>query len=159
LTQEQRDVIERFVSDLEALCKQTPAEGETWERATLIKIAELLMYPFRNARLSAMEAEIAGKQYLVTLKDTPTWAVEVAIEKWFSGSCGNNDQGQPYDCEWRPGPAAIRNIALNPQCSLLGQVRTLRRLLTAEPLIEYSEEQRQRMRARVAELMKGLVRS
>jgi hypothetical protein len=153
LTEEQRAVIERYISDLEALCKQTPAESEMWERATLVNIAELLMSPSRSARLGEIEAEIAGKHYLIALKDVPTWAVEVAIENWLRGCCGNNQRGEPYDCEWRPAPAALRQIAVSVKRSLADQIQTLRRLLNAEPLIEFGEEHRARMRAKVAGLI------
>jgi hypothetical protein len=153
LTEEQRAAIESYISDVDARCKQTPTEGEMWERATLVKITELLMAPLRGGRLNAVEAEIAGKHYFIALKDVPTWALEVATERWLCGSCGNNEQGEPYDCEWRPAPAALRNVALKVKYSFAAQIDPLRRLLAAEPLIEFSEEYRASMRARVAELI------
>lgn len=154
LTDEQRAVIEEYILAIEVRCKQTPEDNAVWEAATLVKITELLMSPFRNARLTAIEAEVAGRQFLIALRDVPVWAVEIAIERWICGSCGNNEQGQPYDCEWRPAPAALRRVALEVKYSVSGELRPLRRLLLAEPLIEFDDDHCKQMKAKLA----GLVR-
>ncbi|MGY2915777.1 hypothetical protein [Bradyrhizobium sp. USDA 3262] len=153
LTQDQRTEIERYISDVLALCEQTPAQHENWERATLAKITELFFAPFRSARPSADEAEIAGKHYLLALRDVPSWAVEIAVDDWIGGFCGNDERGEPYDSQWRPVPAVLKKVAMSVTYPLYVQTRTLRRLLAAEPIIEFSEEHRAGMRARVASLL------
>ncbi|MGY4154270.1 MULTISPECIES: hypothetical protein [Bradyrhizobium] len=153
LTRDQREVIERYVSDVNALLQQTPARHEDSERATLAKITVLLMGQFRNARLTAVEAEIAGKHYLLALRDVPSWAVEIAVDSWSSGLCGNDEHGEPYDCAWWPVPFVLKKIAINVTFPLYKQTRTLHRLLAAEPIVEFSDEHRASMRARVAGLL------
>ncbi|OKO70915.1 hypothetical protein [Bradyrhizobium sp. NAS96.2] len=153
LTQDQRAEIERYISDVLALFEQTPAQHEDWERATLAKITELFFGPLRNGRPSADEVEIAGKYYLLALRDVPSWAVDIAVENWLCGFCGNDERGEPYDSQWRPVPAVLKKVAISVTYPLHAQVRMLRRLLAAEPIIEFSEEHRANMRARVAGLL------
>jgi hypothetical protein len=80
----------------------------------------------------------------------PTWAVAAAVRRWFRGDCGENERGQPYDYRWRPAPAELRRIALLEKRRVQHRAQTLRHLLVAEPLIEFSEEHCAQMRARLA---------
>lgn len=158
LTGEERDAIELHVSELQKLLAQTPAASDFWKRATLVKIAEVLMAPFRGPRLNAQEAEIAGKHYLIALDVIPSWAVDIAIENWLCCACGTNERGSPHDYDWRPTPATLRRVALLEQSKLAVQVARLGRLLSAEPLIEFDEAHCAMMRAKLADLA-GIRRS
>ena len=83
----------------------------------------------------------------------PSWAVEIAVDNWIGGFCDNDEHGEPYDCKWRPVPSVLKKISINGTYPLYAQTRTLRRLLAAEPIIEFSEEHRTNMRAKVADLL------
>jgi hypothetical protein len=153
----ERAEIERHISELDALCNQTPANSNEWEAATLIVVTKLML------ALPAMQqneagAEASGEAFQAALDDLPTWAVAAAVRRWYRGDCGVNERGDPYDYHWRPAPAELRKIAVFEQWRVRSRADTLRKLLAAEPLIEFSEEQRAQMRAQVAEMMSRVAR-
>jgi hypothetical protein len=152
LSPTERAEIERHVADLESLCGQTPATSAEWEGATLIGITKLML-TLPSAQQNEVGAEATGEAFQAALDDVPTWAVEAAIRLWYRGECGENERGQPYDYRWRPSPAEIRRIALAQKLRVYGRLTTLRRLLAAEPLIEFSEDHCAQMRARLAGLI------
>jgi hypothetical protein len=59
------------------------------------------------------------------------------VRRWYRGECGANERGQPYDYHWRPSPAELRRIALFEKWRVQQRAETLRKLLAAEPLIEF----------------------
>jgi hypothetical protein len=148
----ERAEIERHVAELELLYAQTPATSAEWEGATLIGITKLML-TLPSAQQNEVAAEATGEAFQVALDDVPTWAVEAAIRLWYRGECGENERGQPYDYKWRPSPAEIRRIALAQNWRVYGRLTTLRRLLAAERLIEFSEDHCAKMRARLAGLI------
>jgi hypothetical protein len=52
-----------------------------------------------------------------------------------------------------PAPAELRKVALFELWRVKGRAADFRRLLSAEPLIEYSDEHRHAMRLRLSALM------
>jgi hypothetical protein len=149
LNDAERAEIERHATDLDALCAQTPADGGEWEGATLIIITKLML-ALPSSQQNEAGAEATGEAFQAALDDVPTWAVAAAVRRWYRGDCGENERGQPYDYHWRPGPAEPRRIALVEKWRVQQRAQTLRKLIAAEPLIEFSDEHCKQMRARLA---------
>lgn len=81
------------------------------------------------------------------------------MRRWYRGDAGLNERGQPYDYHWRPAPAELRSIALVEKWRVKQRAETLRKMLAAEPLIEFSGEHCKHMRARIAAAMPAMVRA
>jgi hypothetical protein len=145
----ERAEVERHIADLDALCKQAPAESDEWEAATLIVVTKLML-ALPAAQQNEASAEASGEAFQAALDDVPTWAVAAAVRRWYRGDCGENERGQPYDYHWRPAPAELRRITFFEKWRVQQRAETLRKLLVAEPLIEFSEELCVQMRARLA---------
>jgi hypothetical protein len=141
--------IERHALALDALCAQTPVDADEWEGATLIIITKLML-ALPSSQQNEAGAEATGEAFQDALEDVPTWAVAAAVRRWYRGDCGENERGQPYDYHWRPAPAELRRIALGEKWRVQHRAQTLRNLLAAEPLIEFSDEHCAAMRARLA---------
>jgi hypothetical protein len=103
-------------------------------------------------------AEATGEAFQDALDDVPPWAVKAAVRRWYRGECGENECDQPYDYHWRPAPAELRRIALSELSRVKSRAGTLRRLLHAEPLIEFSDEHCAAMRTRLHDLSATLFR-
>jgi len=89
-------------------------------------------------------------KHSAALDDVPHWAVAAAQRRWYRGDCGLNEHRQPYNYTWRPAPADLRRIALFEAWRVKQRAQTLRKLLAAEPLIQFSDEHCAQMRARLA---------
>lgn len=149
LSLSERAEIERHATDLDALCAQTPDESVEWEGATLIIITEMML-ALLSPQQNDVGAEATGKAFQAALDDVPHWAVAAAVRRWNRGDCGLNQRGQPYDYHWRPSPAELRSIAKDEEWRVSQRAVTLRKLLSAEVLIEYTEEHCAEMRGRLA---------
>lgn len=145
----ERAEIERHATALDELCIQTPAEADKWEGATLIIITKMML-ALPSSQQNEAGAEATGEAFQAALDDIPTWAVAAAVRRWYRGECGENERGQPYDYHWRPAPAELRSIALVEKWRVKQRVETLRKLLTAEPLIEFDTAHCEQMSARLA---------
>jgi len=160
LNEAERAEIERHATDLDALCRQTPADGDEWEAATLIIITKLML-ALPSSTQNEAGAEATGEAFQAALDDVPTcrradvptWAVAAAVRRWYRGDCGENERGQRYDYHWRPSPAELRKIALVEKWRVQQRAQTLRKLIAAEPLIEFSEEHCAAMRARLTTII------
>jgi hypothetical protein len=148
----ERAEIERHVAELDALCNQTPLNGDKWEGATLILLTKLML-ALPASQQNEVGAEASGEAFQAALDDVPTWAVSAALRRWYRGDCGLNEFDRPYDYHWRPAPAELRRIALVEKSRVKQRADVLRKLLVAEPLIEFSEEHCAQMRARLAAVM------
>ena len=153
----ERVEVERHIEDLDALCKQTPFDGAEWEGATLIVLTKLML-ALPSSQQNEAGAEASGEAFQAALDDVPTWAVAAAVRRWYRGDCGENERGQPYDYHWRPAPAELRRIALVEKWRVQHRAETLRKLLAAEPLIEFSDEHCAQMRARLVEVIPRTMR-
>lgn len=149
LSQGERAEIERHAVALEGLCAQTPADADEWENATLLIVTKLML-ALPAATQNDVGAEATGEAFQAALDDVPYWAVAGAVRRWYRGDCGLNEHERPYDYHWRPAPAELRRIALSEAWRVRHRAETLRRLLSAETLIEYSDEHCAQMRARLA---------
>ena len=149
LNEAERAEIERHARDLDALCAQTPADGDEWEGATLIIITKLML-ALPSSQQNEAGAEATGEAFQAALDDVPTWAVAAAVRRWYRGDCGENERGQPYDYHWRPAPAELRSVALVEKWRVRQRAETFRKLLAAEPLIEFSDAHCEQMRTRLA---------
>jgi len=145
LSPAERAEIERHAGELEALCTQTPADSDEWEAKTLIIVTKLML-ALPAAQQNEAGAEATGEAFQAALDDVPTWAVDAAMRRWYRGDCGENERGQAYDYHWRPAPAELRRIALMEKWQVQYRAQTMRKLLAAEPLIEFSDDHRAAMR-------------
>jgi hypothetical protein len=107
------------------------------------------------SRLASMKDELQAGQGDGKWRTVPTWAVAAAVRRWYRGECGTNERGQPYDYHWRPAPAELRKTALVEKWRIASRADTLRKLLTAEPLIEHSDDHCKAMRTKLAEMWRG----
>jgi hypothetical protein len=145
----ERSEVDRHAADLEALCAQTPIEGAKWEGATLIVVTKLML-ALPSSQQNDAGAEASGEAFQAALDDVPHWAVAAAARRWYRGDCGLNEHGQPYNYTWRPAPADLRRISLVEKWRVNQRAVTLRKLLAAEPLIEFADSHCEEMRGRLA---------
>jgi hypothetical protein len=148
LSLDERAEIERHVADLVSLCKQTPEESDEYEAATLVTITKSML-ALPSAQQNEAGAEATGEAFQAALDDVPSWAVAAAMRAWYRGECGENERGEPYNYRWRPAPADLRRISLMEKWRVTNRAETLRKLLAAEPLIEWSDDHCAAMRARL----------
>jgi hypothetical protein len=152
LNEVERDVIERHVRELDALCGPTPADDPQAEGAMLIDLTNMMMV-LPAAKQNEASVQARGEAYLAALDDLPPWALRTAIRRWYRGDAGTNERGDAYDYHWPPAPAELRKIALSELWRVKGRAADLRRLLRAEPLVEFSDEHCHTMRLRLSALM------
>jgi hypothetical protein len=152
LNEAERDEIERHVHILEASCGPTPSDDPEAEGAMLIDLTKLMLV-LPAAKQNEASVEARGEAYLAALDDVPPWALRSAIRSWYRGDGGKNERGEPFDYHWCPAPAELRKVAMLMLWRVKGRAAALRRLLSAEPLIEYSDEHCHSMRQRLSGLM------
>jgi hypothetical protein len=148
LNDRQQAEIERHLVELDELLAQSPEHGNSWEAATLTAVTEMML-ALPASTQNEIGAAATGEAFMAALDDVPTWAVRGAIRSWYRGDCG-----ETYDYHWRPAPAELRKVALAEMWRVKYRAMTLRKLLRAEPLVEFDEAHRAKMRERLA----GLVR-
>src|SRR5262249_42176250 len=123
-----------------------PLNDSASEKSTLVIVTKMMQaIPAQRATQAAVEA--AGEAYLAALDDLPSWAVAEAIRKWHRG-----EHGLEHDYRWRPAPAILRKLAQSEVWRLVARIQQLKRLLKAEPLLEFSEEHCADMRAKLQRL-------
>ncbi|MGA8154887.1 MAG: hypothetical protein WB822_01500 [Rhodoplanes sp.] len=152
LSQTERDELVRHIRELDALCEQTPANDPSAEEATLVAVTKMML-ALPSPQQNEASAEARGEAFMAALDDVASWAVSAAIRRWYRGNAGKNDRGEPYDCHWCPAPADLRSVAMIEQWRVKSRATKLRELVSAEPLIEFSEEHCQTMRKRLSKLM------
>lgn len=151
LSQAERVEIQRTIGELTELCDRTPERDARFEGATLVVITKMMLV-LPSSQQNEAGAEATGEAFQAALDDIPTWAVTAAMRKLYRGECGSNERGALYDYRWRPAPADLRRLAFIERGAVLGRVRTLKRLLDAEPPREFSEEHTARIRERLASI-------
>jgi hypothetical protein len=80
LNEGERAEIDRHATDLDALCRQTPADGDEWEGATLIVITKLML-ALPSSQQNEAGAEATGEAFQVAQDDVPTLAVAAAVRR------------------------------------------------------------------------------
>lgn len=141
MNERERAEIERHVAGLDDLCSQSPANADGYEAITLLALTKMML-TLPSVQQNEAAAEAAGEAYQAALDDVPHWAAKSAIRRWYRGDCGLNEAGRPYDYRWRPAPADLRRIALAEKWRVKSRAETLRRLLAAEPLVEFDPADR-----------------
>jgi hypothetical protein len=150
LTAAERAAIERHHQCLTSLLDLTPLKSEAADKATYAAISELLLA--KPARAGGPEtAKARAKTYIAALDDVPTFAVFMAIRKWYRGECdrpyelGNEKR---YDYTWAPDSADLRTLALREMKPVQLRAAQLTALLAAPAFVDTSAE-------REAELGRG----
>jgi hypothetical protein len=147
----EREEIGRHICGLDALCGPTPVDSLAAEAAMLIEITKIMLVLPAAAQNEA-SAEARGAAYQAALDDLTPWAVRSAICRWYRGDAGTNERGVPYDYHWTPAPAELRRVAMAEYWRVKQRAEILRKLLRAEPLIEFDDEHRRRMCDKLSEL-------
>jgi hypothetical protein len=147
--------IDPYLSALDALSAQTPNNGAEWAAATLVIVTELMLES-PASQLNEAGAQATGEAFQEALEDLPWWAVKAARRRWRRGDAGVDSQGRQFDYHWRPAPAELRRIAWSEAWHLRSRSKSLRQLIEAEPLIEYSNEHLSGMLARLSGLSRSL---
>jgi hypothetical protein len=151
LNDAERSTIEDHVLKLEAACSRTPAREPEAEGELVLMLTDMQL-ALLAAKQNEAGVEARGEAYLAALDDVPPWAVQAAIHAWYRGEAGNDERGRPWDYNWPPSPAALRRVAVGKLCRVTTRADSLRKLLRAEPLVDYSEEHRQEMLQRLSKL-------
>jgi hypothetical protein len=120
------------------------------EEETFVVVGKLML-ALPSTAPSEASTVARGEAFMMALDDIPTWAVRAAARRWCRG-----DAGDKYDYHWCPAPAELRALALTELWRVVERTNTLKRLLRAEPLIEYSEEHCARMRQRLQEFLREI---
>lgn len=151
LSHAQRAELERCVAEIEALCAQTLAKAAEWESVIHIAVTEMMLV-LPSSQHNDLAVDATWRAFREALEGVPHWAVEAALRRWYRGDCGLNERSQQYDYRWRPAPTELRSISLREMYRFKDLARSLRRLLAAELLVEFSAEHRERMSARLHDL-------
>lgn len=150
LSDQHRIVLREICVSLDSIDLSTPLDAATVEANMLVIITKMLLAkPARRGSEQAGEA--VGEAYMVALDDLPPWAVAAAVRRWHRGECGRE-----RDYRWSPDSATLRDLASQEVAKVKGQIIAIRRLLAAEPRVEYSKEHRAGMLDRLSKLMHGL---
>jgi hypothetical protein len=148
LTDTERAMVLRHISDLGTLVEKTPENDADSEGATLVIVTKMLLaLPGQKSSDTGNEAK--GEAYLAALDDVPPWAVQEAVRKWYRG-----EHGSKFDYRWSPVPADLRSLARNEEFKVRGRMTVLERICKAVPLIEFSDDHREMMLKRLQEVVK-----
>jgi hypothetical protein len=143
-TELHRRTLVKHIEALERFMRQTPEHDETAAKATLITVTKLLL-ALPSAKMSETGAEARGEAFMVALEDVPFWATAEAVKGWYRDS-----HGAEHDYRWAPAPAVLRKLSQREAWKVGGRISSIKRVLAAEPRIEFSEEHRAQMLKRLA---------
>jgi hypothetical protein len=152
LNDAERGLIVRHIGELEACSRPTSADDQNTEEGMLVIVTRMMLV-LPAARQNEASAEARGEAYMTALDDLPEWAVIAAVRRWYRG-----DAGDKHDYRWCPAPAELCELSRLKLWRVQQRARQLRELLSAEPLIEYSEEHSAMMRERFAKLLHRLLK-
>jgi hypothetical protein len=151
LSRAERAEVERHVADLDALLDQTPSASATYEEATLVVVTKLMLALPASAQ-NETGVEATGEAFQMALDDVPTWAVAAAARRWYRGECGEG-----FDYHWRPAPAELRRIAMLEKAKVQHRAATLRKVLAADPVAEFSDAHCAAMLARLSKVVPAVL--
>lgn len=157
LSSSERQIVERHIDDLQqflSLDRPFELRGTMMsnDHANGVMIANLLIKA-AGAKLDEKSSEALTEDYLDAIEDLPAWSVREAIKKWNRGESAPLDK-KPHDFNWRPAPATLRRLAYMELYPIKCRVLELQRVLSAVPLVEFSEEHRRGMLKRVQEVIR-----
>lgn len=139
-------LVESHINALAPYFGMTPESDQRHAQTTLVAVSKMLM-TLAGREAGDLAGEARGEAYMAALEDLPCWAVQEAARRWYRG-----EYGAGHDYKWMPAPSTLRELAQTEEFRVRGALGDLQNLLIAEPLVEYSEEHRAKMRARVMEL-------
>ncbi len=160
LNSSERNMIENHVADLGRALGTAQAfefRGQVLSNdAAIGALITGLLLKGSGAKLDKVSSDALTEDYLDAIEDLPAWSVREALRKWNRReSPAPIDPRKPHDFGWRPGPPLLRWLAQCELAPIQNRVRRLRGLLEAVPLIEFTDEHRQCMVKRLAELPIG----
>jgi hypothetical protein len=126
----------------------------TNDQAHAATVAHLLMTGGGH-KLDKEAADALTEDYLDAIEDLPAWAVRDALRKWNRAESVKLD-GKTHNFDWRPTPPTLRRLSQHAMTAVKTRKLHLERLLEAEALVEYSEEHRQNMLLRLAEVLHSI---
>jgi hypothetical protein len=148
----ERSAIEAHIFCLDDLAAQTPTNGDDAvaddaAAETNIAVTKMMLaLPAERAEVGSAVAQ--ADAYAAALDDVPSWAVALAMRRWYRGEAGVG-----HDYNWRPKPAVLRKIAMQVVAELVTfPAWQLRKLLAAEPLREHTPEEREVMKVKLRAL-------
>lgn len=146
LTTDERACLDGRRRELRAALRRVPATDESEAKAVLVAVTKMLL-ALSAGSMNERVAEAKGEAYLGALDDIPAWCVAEAIRRWNRSDCGAHN----YD--FAPSPAVLRGVAQGIRLVADGQISALSRLLAAEPMREFTEEERAANIARFVSIM------
>lgn len=149
LVAEQKAVVERHIAALDEILTMTPDADPQCAEMTMIAVSKMTMV-LAGRESGEFASEAKGEAYMDALEDVPNWAVKEALRKWNRAECG-----EKYDYKWQPVPSTLRELALVEVYRVKSIRRRLRDLAAAEALIEFSDEHRAAMKAKVEAHLRG----
>lgn len=141
--------------DLQQLCDHT-AKKDHRLRSDLLAIIARMMLGRPSSPQNELGVEASGEDYFDTLEDVPIWSLSSSYRRWLRSEVGLGPDRRPYVTQWRPDPTIWRRLALEEAYKVRSRIARLRTLLKAEPLAEYDEAHRARMRERFVDLLATL---
>jgi hypothetical protein len=153
LDSSKRAIVETYISDLDRvldLRQPFTFRGQTLtnEHAIGAIIAKLLL---KRSSLDAASAEALTEDYLDAIEDLPAWSIVAALRTWNRGQSPMLD-GKPHNFQYRPEPPILHRLAQIELAPIRARILQLRRVLSAVPRVEFSEEHSKKMH----ELLSGL---
>ncbi len=158
LSAQEREAIEDYVVGLQQFCDDTPKKNDRF-RAELLAIIARMMLGRSSSPQNELGVEASGEDYFDTLEDVPIWSLSSSYRRWLRGEVGLGPEGRAYATQWRPDPTIWRRLALEEVHKVQSRATRLLTLLKAEPLTEYGEAHRARMREKFADLLAMLKRA
>lgn len=149
----ERRAIEAHLLALASLLDLTPEKSPEAEAELVVLITKMLL-TLGGAKATAQAAEAKGEAYSAALEDVPSWATAAALRRWYRGDAKpDSEKDPPFNFTFAPAPAELRKLALREKWVVAGRAFDLRRLLEAQPLVEYSTSHC----ARMTQAVRGLI--
>jgi hypothetical protein len=146
-TAPQRAVIKRHIDALQQMMEQTPEHDQASEAAMLALIEKLLQaLPAPPTTAAATATDARCEAYMIALEADPHWAVAAVVRGWYRGK-----YGKKHDYRWQPAPAVLHELAKREAWKIMGRIRVLEDLLSAESPLTFSAEYRELMLMRLAQ--------
>lgn len=152
LNSEQRQMVESHVCSLQSLLRLdqriTLRESVlTNDEAHGAMIAGLLIKG-GGQKLDKQSADALTEDYLDAIEDLPAWTVREALRKWNRAESPQLDK-KPHDFNWKPTPPTLRRLAYWELWTIKGRILALEKVISAVPLIEFSDDHREDMLKRL----------
>jgi hypothetical protein len=144
----QKDHVEQHIRSIDKILGMTPENDARHGELTLTTVTKMtLVLPSRESGDLAGEAK--GEAYMAALEDIPSWAVQEAMRRWHRSECG-----EKYDYRWQPVPSVMREISMTEVYRVRAVRRQLNNLLLAEPKREFTAEEEEEMRIKMAKFLR-----